>query len=170
MSTWQERSARHARHDRFVTISEHVAIVLLPIAAVLSLRKAPLPSSALLLAFIANLGYLHETEHPTERVAIMGMPIAEFIRWISALVGACGAYEFGKGVERMKRRRPVSIPDALRKVNAAAWIGLVLLASMGVDGFGMIAFRAFDVWIVPEATIGILLSVALLGIFGKDKP
>lgn len=61
-----------------------------------------------------------------------------------------------------------SIDIANYPIDGATWIGLVLLASMGVDGFGMIVFRAFDVWIVPEATIGILCLVVLLGIFGKD--
>jgi hypothetical protein len=139
-----------------VTISELVAIALLLVASATSRTKSPLCSLALLCAFIANLAYAN------------GIACSESIRWISALVGLAGAVEFGMGVERTKRRMPVSIPDAIRKVDAAAWIGVVLLASMGVDGFGMIVFRMFDVWIVPEATIGILVLVVLLGLFGKE--
>jgi hypothetical protein len=33
----------------------------------------------------------------------------------------------------------------------------------------MIVFRLTDVWIVPETTIGILLAVIALGLFGKEN-
>jgi hypothetical protein len=153
--TRTEHFAKPARHDPHVTIYELVAIALLLVASATSRSKTPFCSLALLCTFVANLLYARDetTEH---------------VRWISALVGLAGAVEFGMGVERTKRRKPVSIPDALRKVDAAAWIGVVLLASMGVDGFGMIVFRMFDVWIVPEATIGILVLVVGLGLFGKE--
>lgn len=98
-----------------------------------------------------------------------GIVRSESIRWVSALVGLVGVVEFGRGTMHTERRKPVSIPDALRKVDGNAWIGLVLLASMGVDGFGMLVWRAFDVWIVPEATIGILLLVIAIGLFGKEN-
>lgn len=139
-----------------MTTSEFVAFLLLPVGFASTFRKAPLPAIALLVAWAANCAYAK------------GIVQGESIRWISALVGACGAIEFGRGIERMKHRKPVSIPDALRKVDAAAWIGLSLLASMGVDGYGMIAWRLFGVWIVPEVTIGILLLVIALGLFGKE--
>jgi hypothetical protein len=139
-----------------VTIPELVAIVLLLVASATSRSKTPLGSLALLCAFVANVHYAR------------GIQTSEFVRWISAFVGLAGAVEFGMGVERTKRRKPVSIPDALRKVDSAAWIGVVLLASMGVDGFGMIVWRICEVWIVPEATIGILVLVVLLGLFGKE--
>lgn len=79
-----------------------------------------------------------------------GIVQAESVRWISALVGLAGAVEFGRGTMRTERRKPVSIPDAFRKVDGNAW-------------------RAFDVWIVPEATIGILLLVIAIGLFGKEN-
>lgn len=139
-----------------MTIPELVAFALLLVAFATIRSKIPLSSCALFLAFVANLFY-------TLRI----VP-SESVRWVSAFVGLAGAVEFGRGVERTKRRMPVSIPDALRKVDAAAWIGLVLLASMGVDGFGTIAFRLTGVWIVPEATIGILCLVIGLGLFGKE--
>lgn len=141
-----------------MTNSEYLSLLLLAIAVATSFRKAPIPAFALFVAWTTNLVYSK------------GIVADESIRWVSTVVGACGAFEFGRGVERMKRRMPVSIPDALRKVDAAAWIGLVLLASMGVDGFGMIVWRLCGVWMVPEATIGILCLVVGLGLFGKDKP
>ncbi len=152
------RVEHRASHDPFVTFTEYLSLTLLPIATASSIRKAPSVSFALFLAFIANVGYAN------------GIAEGEIVRWISALVGAGGAVEFGRGVERMKLRMPVSIPDALRKVDVGGWIGLVVLGSMGVDGFGMIVFRKIGIWIVPEATIGILILVVLLGLFGKDKP
>lgn len=158
--TQTARSAKPASpdsHSRKVTLSELLSLTLLPFSAACCARKTPTIALILLVDFIANLAYLH------------GIVEGEYIRWISALVGLAGAIEFGRGVERTKRRVPVSIPDALRKVDAAAWIGLVLLASMGVDGFGMIVWRAFEVWIVPETTIGILLLVFVLGLFGKES-
>lgn len=139
-----------------MTITELVAVALLLVVSATIRSKTPLSSFALLLAFVANVFYS------------VGIETTEAVRWISALVGLAGAVEFGRGVERTKRRIPVSIPDALRKVDAAAWIGLVLLASMGVDGFGTIAFRLTGMWIVPEATIGILCLVVGLGLFGKE--
>lgn len=140
-----------------MTFVESLSLVLIAVSAASCYRKAPFPAFALFIAFIANLTYAN------------GVVQSESIRSVSALVGLVGAVEFGRGVERMKRRNPVSIPDSLRKVDASAWIGLVLLASMGVDGFGMIVFRLTDVWIVPETTIGILLSVIALGLFGKEN-
>lgn len=140
-----------------MTHSEIVAVALLPFAFAFSTHKAPIVSIALALAFIANLAYAN------------GTLAGESIRWVSALVGLAGAVEFGRGVERVKARKPVSIPDALRKVDGGTWIGCVAMASMGVDGFGMIAFREFGVWIVPEMTIGILYLVVLLGVFGKEN-
>ena len=139
-----------------MTFSESLSLTLLAIAATLSYRKAPFSAFALFVAFLANLAYTN------------GVVRDESIRWVSAFVGMVGSIEFGRGAERMKRRNPGSIRDALRKVDGATWIGLVLLSSMGVDGFGMIVFRSTEVWIVPEATIGILLLVVLLGLFGKD--
>ncbi len=140
-----------------MTISESLSVGLLIVAAIRCYGKAPLPALALSLAWLANLAYLH------------GVESVETLRWISTLTGFVGAIEFGRGVERTKRRIPVSIPDALRKVDGKTWTGLLLLASMGVDGFGMIVFRMFDVWIVPEATIGILCLVILAGTFGKEN-
>jgi len=140
-----------------VTFVEYLSLVLIAVSAASCYRTAPFPAFALFVVFIANLAYAN------------GVVQSESIRSVSALVGLVGAVEFGRGVERMKRRNPVSIPDSLRKVDASAWIGLVLLASMGVDGFGMIVFRLTDVWIVPETTIGILLSVIALGLFGKEN-
>lgn len=139
-----------------MTPSELAAFLLLLPSALLSHPKAPIVSLALALAFIANLAYAN------------GTLTDESIRWISALVGLAGAVEFGRGVERVKVRMPVSIPAALSGVDGGAWIGCVAMASMGVDGFGMIAFREFGVWIVPEMTIGILCLVVLLGLFGKE--
>jgi hypothetical protein len=140
-----------------MTFVESLSLVLIAVSAASCCRTAPFPAFALFVVFIANLAYAN------------GVVQSESIRSVSALVGLVGAVEFGRGVERMKRRNPVSIPDSLRKVDASAWIGLVLLASMGVDGFGMIVFRLTDVWIVPETTIGILLSVIALGLFGKEN-
>lgn len=140
-----------------MTFIESLSLVLIAVSAASCYRTAPFPAFVLFVAFIANLTYAN------------GVVQSESIRSVSALVGLVGAVEFGRGVERMKRRNPVSIPDSLRKVDAAAWIGLVLLASMGVDGFGMIVFRLTDVWIVPETAIGILLSVIALGLFGKEN-
>lgn len=139
-----------------MTTSESLSLALLAVAAILSYRKAPFSAFALLVAFIANLAYAK------------GIVADESIRWVSAFVGMVGAIEFGRGVERMKRRKTGSIRDALRSIEGASWIGLVLLASMGVDGFGMIVFRLTEVWIVPEATIGILCLVIGLGLFGKE--
>jgi hypothetical protein len=138
-----------------VTLSEILSLALLPLSAACCVWKTPTIALVLLVDFIVNLAYLR---------GIFG---GEWVRWISALMGLAGAIEFGKGVERTKRRVPVSIPDALRKVDVATWIGLALLASMGVDGFGMIVFRLTDMWIVPETTIGILLLVAGLGLLGR---
>lgn len=140
-----------------MTFIEYLALPLLALAALLSRRKAPLHSLALSLAFLANVQYA------------IGVETTEFVRWVSALVGLAGAMEFGRGTMRTERRKPVSIPDALRKVDGNTWTGLVLLASMGVDGFGMLVWRAFDVWIVPETTIGILLLVIAIGLFGKEN-
>lgn len=155
-----------------MTFVESLSLVLIAVSAASCYRKAPFPAFALFVAFIANLVYLlygfNPDVDPNETIRLISNP-NEAIRFVSALVGLVGAVEFGRGVERMKRRNPVSIPDSLRKVDASAWIGLVLLASMGVDGFGMIVFRLTDVWIVPEATIGILLSVIALGLFGKEN-
>ena len=139
-----------------MTLSELIATALLLLAFASTFRKAPIPSLSLLLAFIANVAYAN------------GIVRDESIRWVSTVVGACGSIEFGRGVELMKRRKTGSIRDALRSIDGASWIGLVLLASMGVDGFGMIVFRLTDVWIVPEATIGILCLVVVIGLFGKD--
>lgn len=140
-----------------MTFVESLSLVLIAVSAAFCYRTAPFPAFALFVAFIANLAYAN------------GVVRSESIRSVSALVGLVGAVEFGRGVERMKRRNPVSIPDSFRKVDASAWIGLVLLASMGVDGFAMIVFRLTNVWIVPEATIGILLSVIALGLCGKEN-
>ena len=141
-----------------MTFPEYASLILLALASASSYRKAPVLALALSVAWLANLAYAN------------GIVQSESIRWVSAFVGMVGAVEFGRGVERMKLRKSVSIPDALRKVDGAAWIGLVLLASMGVDGFGLIAFRLTGIWIVPEMTIGILSLVVVLGVAGKDKP
>lgn len=145
-----------------MTFAESLSFALLAVSAASCYRKAPFSAFALFVAFIANLFYL-----------LRGFGFAvdpnEAIRLVSVFVGLVGAIEFGRGTERVLRRNPVSIPDSLRKVDASAWIGLVLLASMGVDGFGIIVFRLTDVWIVPETTIGILLSVIVLGLFGKEN-
>ena len=139
-----------------MTTSESLSLFLLSLAVPFSYRKATLPALALFVAFFANLAYAN------------GIVQGESIRWVSAFVGACGSIEFGRGAERMKRRKTGSIRDALRSIDGASWIGLVLLASMGVDGFGMIVWRLAEVWIVPEATIGILCLVIGIGIFGKE--
>jgi hypothetical protein len=123
--------------------------------AALCYRKTPSVAFALLASFIANVAYAN------------GIVQGESIRWVSALVGLAGAYEFGRGSERTKQRKPVSIPDALRKVDAGTWIGLVALASMGVDGLGLILYREFGVWAVPEMTTCILCLLMLLGVRGK---
>ena len=141
-----------------MTFIEYLSFVVLGCSAVVVFRKAPLPAFSLFIAWAANLAYAK------------GIVQSESVRWVSALVGLVGAIEFGRGTMRTERRMPVSIPDALRKVDGGAWIGLALLASMGVDGFGMFVWKAFGVWIVPEATIGILLLVIAIGLFGKDKP
>ena len=145
-----------------MTFAESLSLVLLAVSAVSCCRRAPFPAFALLVAFIANLFYLL-------RGFSFDVDPNEAVRLVSVFVGLVGAIEFGRGTERTLRHNPVSIPDSLRKVDASAWIGLVLLASMGVDGFGMIVFRLTDVWIVPETTIGILLSVIALGLFGKEN-
>lgn len=134
---------------------ESIAIALLLPCAALCLRKAPSVAFALLASFGANLAYAN------------GIAEAEAIRWVSALVGLAGAVEFGRGAERTKHRKPVSIPDVLRKVDGGTWIGLATLASMGVDGLGLILFRRYDVWVVPEMTIGILVLLGLFGAIGK---
>lgn len=139
-----------------MTSSESLSLALLFVSCACTRRRAPLSSFALFLAFIANVAYLND------------IVASESVRWISTLTGLVGASEFGMGVERMKRFRAVSIPETIRRIDARTWIGLSLLASMGVDGFGMIVWRMFDVWIVPEATIGILVSIALLGLFGRE--
>lgn len=139
-----------------MTKTESLSLLLLAVSATISYLKAPFPAFALLVAFCANVAYA------------TGIVRDESIRWVSAFVGLVGAIEFGRGSERTQHRKPVSIPDALRKVDGATWIGLALLASMGVDGFGMIVWRSVGVWIVPEMTIGILLLVVVLGLFGKD--
>ena len=144
-----------------MTFVESLSLALLAVSAASSYRKAPFPAFALFVAFIANLAYLLRGFRPD-------IDPNEAIRLVSVFVGLVGAVEFGMGTERALRRNPVSIPDSFRKVDAPAWIGLALLASMGVDGFGMIVFRSTDAWIVPEATIGILLSVIALGLFGKE--
>ena len=141
-----------------MTFPEYASLTLLALAFASSYRKAPFPALALSVAFLANLAYAN------------GIVQSESIRWVSAFVGMVGAVEFGRGAERVKMRKPVSIPDAIRKVDGSAWIGLVLLASMGVDGFGLIAFRVTGIWIVPEMTIGILSLVVVLGVAGKDQP
>ena len=139
-----------------LSTSELIATLLLVPSAALCYRKVPSIAFALLASFGANLAYAN------------GIVQGESIRWVSALVGLAGAYEFGRGAERTKHRIPVSIPDALRKVDAATWIGLVVFASMGVDGVGAIAFRLSGAWVVPEMTIGILLLVVLLGMCGME--
>jgi hypothetical protein len=139
-----------------VNLSEYIAVALLVLAAVSVHRKSPLVAISLLVAWAANAAY------------DKGIVTNESIRWVSTVVGACGAFEFGRGVERMKHQKTGSIRDALRSIDGASWIGLVLLASMGVDGFGMIVFRLTEVWIVPEATIGILVLVVGIGLFGKE--
>jgi len=145
-----------------MTFVESLSFALLAVSAASCYHKAPFSAFALFVAFIANLFYLLHGFKPD-------VDPNEAVRLVSVFVGFVGAIEFGRGTERALRRNPVSIPDSLRKVDASAWIGLVLLASMGVDGFGMIVFRLTDVWIVPETTIGILLSVIALGLFGKEN-
>lgn len=140
-----------------MTFAEYLAIVLLLASASICSKKAPIASLAFLIAWIANLAYAKN------------IVASESIRWVSALVGLAGAVEFGRGVERTRLRLPVSIPDALRKVDGGAWIGCIAMASMGVDGFGMVAWRMFDVWIVPEATVIILVTICAIGLFGKEN-
>ena len=140
-----------------MTIAEILALVLMVPSAFLSFRKAPTVSLALLIAFTANLAYAN------------GIAAEEWIRWVSALVGAAGAFEFGRGAERLRANR-VSIPGILKAVDGGTWIGLAAFASMAVDGFGMFVFRLFDVWIVPEVTIGILVLIGLIGVFWKKQP
>jgi hypothetical protein len=138
-----------------VTHSEAIAIALLMPATVLSVNKAPLVSLSLALSFLANQAYVN------------GIVQAESLRWVSTVTGLAGAVEFGRGVERVFARKPESIPAALRSVDVGTWIGLVVLASMAVDGLGWIIERKLGVWVVPEMTIGILILVCLLGIFGR---
>lgn len=140
-----------------LSLPESVAIALFVPSAILCYRKAPSIAVALFASFWANIVYA------------TGIASGESIRWVSALVGFVGAYEFGRGVERMKHRKPVSIPDALRKVDGGTWIGLGALASMGIDGVGLILYRTFDVWVVPEMTIGILVLMGLVGAIGRAE-
>ena len=139
-----------------LSASETIATLLQVPCAALCYRKTPSVAFALLASFIANVAYVN------------GIVQGESIRWISALVGLAGTYEFGRGAERTKHRKPVSIPDALRKVDAGAWIGLVALASMGVDGLGLILYREFGVWVVPEMTDCILCLLIAIGVRGED--
>jgi hypothetical protein len=138
-----------------LTPVESIAIAIQVPSALVSYQKAPLVSLAFLLSFTANVAYTN------------GIATDESIRWISAIVGLAGAFEFGRGVERLRRVR-VSIPDVLRAVDGGTWIGVVVLASMGVDGFGMLVYRWTEIWAVPEMTIGILILVVLIGLFGKE--
>jgi hypothetical protein len=153
---WQGHFAKHARHDPRVTHSEVIAIALLMPATVLSATKAPLVSLAFVLTFTANLAYAN------------GIVQEESLRWISTVTGLAGAVEFGRGVERVLVTKPESIPSALRKIDAGAWMGLVVLASMAVDGLGWIVERKLGVWVVPEMTIGILILVCGIGVFGRE--
>jgi arginine exporter protein ArgO len=149
-------------HHPDVTISEYLSIGLLIVAAIRCYGKAPLSAFVLSIAWFANLAYVFHGFKPD-------IDPNEALRLISTITGLVGAIEFGRGVERTMRRIPVSIPDAMRKVDARTWIGLLLLASMGVDGFGMIVWKRLEIWIVPEATIGILCLVILAGTFGKEN-
>lgn len=140
---------------------DRLADILALFAAIACWRISRPAAYALLAAFAASLLYLAAPWEP--------------LRLVSALVGLVGAIEFGRHRPKPPSRHyawfgyrgapvPINMPrgNIFAEMPRRAWIGLLLLASMTGDGAALLAYRAWQEWVLPVAQIVVCVAIAAI--------
>lgn len=94
---------------------------------------------------------------------------AEELRLVSALIGLCGLLVFARGAIAC-RASAWSARQALRQLDRAAWIGLLLVASFAMDFGALCAWRMAAEWVQPITQILVCALIMLIGLWPGSTP
>lgn len=139
-------------------IVAHIAVASMLLAALFCWRVSRPAAGALLVAFTVSLAWLLTHLEP--------------LRWVSAVVGLVGAWEFGYRAQK----RFVYVRGLLNRgywpeldeIKARGlWgkrdhVALLLFASMVGDGAAYCAWIRLDEWVMPVAQIVVCVAIAAI--------